>query len=175
MNNTLIYQLRFAIPIWLITLVTAIFPDNRISILLRGKLISLFLPGRPKGLTIGRDVTLLGANKLFIGKDVYIAKGCWINALGRVDISSEVMLAPYVVIASTKHNFFDGSVYKGKSSFKPVKIGHGSWLAAHSTVIAGISVAPGTLVAANSVVTKKFEPNSVISGVPAKKVKGLDK
>lgn len=168
--NQVKYQFRYAIPIWFVMIVFSFLPDNRISIRIRGYFVSLFLPGKPKGITLGRDVTLLGCDKLLIGDNVYFAKGVWINALGGVKISSEVLLAPYVVIASTKHTFLDGSFFKGKSQFEAITIGHGCWIAAHSTVISGVDLSDGTLVAANSVVTKSFEKRSILSGVPARKI-----
>ncbi len=169
----ILYQLKYVFPIWFFMIITSFLPDNRYSIKIRGKLISIFLPGRPKNLTIGRDVTFLGIDKLYIGSDVYIAKGCWINALGKVSIGSEVMLAPYVIIASTKHTFLKGSVFKGGSEFKEVKIGEGTWLAGHSTVVAGASIGGGCLLAANSVAIKSYPDNCLISGVPALVVKEL--
>jgi acetyltransferase-like isoleucine patch superfamily enzyme len=168
------YQIRYALPIWFCTIITSILPDNRYSIKIRGSLISLFLPTRPRNLTLGRDVTLLGIDKLKIYDDVYIAKGCWINALGGVTIEKEVMLAPYVVIASTKHTFKDNSVFKGGSEFKEVIVGQGAWLAAHSTIVAGAKVGSGSIVAANSVVIKKHDDNCILSGVPALVVKEMN-
>lgn len=170
MHHQIKYQIRYALPVWFILTILSWLPDNKISIRIRGALVSLFLPGRPSGFKLGRDVTLLGIDKLNLGSNVYMAKGCWINALGQVNINSDVMLAPYVVIASTRHTFKDGSVSKGKSEFKKVDIGSGTWIAAHSTVIAGVSVGSSSIVAANSVVVKSFGPRNIVSGVPAKTI-----
>ncbi|WP_220487363.1 acyltransferase [Shewanella sp. SR44-4] len=167
------YQIKYALPIWFCILFTSILPDNRYSIRIRGFLVSIFLPNKPRNLTLGRDITFLGIDKLFIGNDVYIAKGCWINALGTVIIDNEVMLAPYVIIASTKHTFLDGSIYKGGSEFKQVRVGKGTWLAGHSTVVAGAAIGKGCILAANSVAIKSYPDNSLISGVPASVVKEL--
>lgn len=62
------YQFRYALPVWFFLLITAILPDNKVSIKIRGFLVSLFLPERPKGLTLGRDITLLGLDKLMISE-----------------------------------------------------------------------------------------------------------
>lgn len=169
--NQVHYQVRYALPLWLIALITAWMPDNRISIRIRGFLISLILPGRPSGLTIGRDVTLLGARDLIVGDNVYFAKGVWINALGGVRIGNGVMLAPYVVVVSTKHLFKNGTVHGGGVAYKSVIIGDGSWVAAHSTIVAGVKVGKGCIVAANSVVVKDCEDSIVLSGVPATQIR----
>ena len=164
------YQLRFAIPIWLIQLLCAWLPDNKYSIRIRGCLVAHFLPTRPKNFTLGRDVTLLGINKLNIGSNVYLAKGTWINAHGGIFIEDNVLISPYVVLASLTHGY-NGENYLGKSTSGMITVGEGAWLAAHSTITSGVQVGKASLIAANSVVIKSTESHAIYSGVPAVKIK----
>ena len=171
MNNLvseIFYQLRYGLPLWFLSMITAWLPDMGPIIRMRGLLVSLFLPGRPKRLTLGRDVTLLCADRIFVGNDVYAAKGVWLNGIGGLTIQDQVVIGPYVVISSTNHGFRDGSVRFGGGHPAPIKIGTGTWLASHVVVAAGVIIGPGNLIAANSVVTKSTPPHSVIGGVPAK-------
>lgn len=163
-----VYQFRYFLPVWFATLLTAWLPDNRFSIRIRGALVSLFLPGRPRHFLLGRDVTLLGIHALNIGSHVYLAKGCWINAHGTLTIEDEVKFSPYVVVATTNHGFRNGSVTGGGVHYSPVSIGPGSWIGSHSTITAGVSIGTGTVVGANSVVTKDIGDNLLVGGVPAK-------
>jgi len=165
------YQLRYGLPVWFVTLLCCWFPDVSIFIKVRGSLVSVFLPGTPKGLTMGRDVTLLAIDRLRIGSNVYLAKGTWINAIGGVYISDEVVVAPYVVMSSNNHGFKNGSVKQGGAHPAPIHVGRGSWLASHAVVAAGVKVGSGNLIAANSVVTKNTENHSVYAGVPAVRIK----
>lgn len=167
----LVYQLRYALPVWLCQLLTGWMPDNRISIRIRGLMVSLFIPGCGKRLTLGRDVTILAINKLRLGDDVYLAKGTWINAAGGVSIGSEVMFGPYVVVASTNHGFKDNSVKRGGVWPAPVAIGKGSWIGAHAVITAGSHIGDGVLVAANAVVSGTLESNVIAGGVPARVLK----
>jgi len=169
--NQFKYQLRYYLPIWFTLLLLNFLPDNRISIRIRGAIVSLFLPGKPKNLTLGRDITLLGVHKLILGDNVYIAKGSWINALGNILIEDEVVISPYVVIVSTAHGFKNNSVYQGGSHFSEVRIGKGSWIASHATVSAGTNLGKGCLLGANSVLTKSFPDNSFVAGIPARLIK----
>lgn len=165
------YQIRYFLPVWFVLLITSWLPDNRFSIRARGCLVSLFLPNRPKKLTLGRDVTLLGIDNLRIGNNVYLAKGTWINAMGGIDIEDEVVVSPYVVIVSTAHGFLNNSVKQGGSHFAPVKIGKGTWIASHATIAAGAVLGKGCLLGANSVLNSSFEDNSFVAGMPAKFIK----
>lgn len=165
------YQLLRGLPVFLAIFLTGWLPDIGVITRFRGFLVSLFLPGNPKGLALGRDVTLLAVDRLHIGNNVYIAKGTWLNAIGSIKILDEVVIAPYVVMSSNNHGFKDGSVRYGGAHPAPIKIGRGTWLAAHAVVTAGVEIGSGNLVAANSVVTKSSSDNVILAGVPAKEVK----
>lgn len=171
--NQLKYQLRYALPVWLCLLMTCWLPDNRLSVRFRGLITSFFLPGRPKGLTLGRDITLLGINGLFLGDDVYLAKGAWINALGGLYIDREVMFGPYVVAVTTKHTLEFGSVTMGSTIFESVQVGAGSWVASHVTIASGSVVPKASVIAANSVVSGVLDRPGLYGGAPAKYIKSL--
>ena len=49
-------------------------------------------------------------------------------------------------------------------------IGSDCWIGANATIIAGVTIGHGTIIAANAVLTKDAEPFSVYAGIPAKKV-----
>lgn len=169
--SELVYQVRFGMPVWAIMLLCAWFPDTGPTARIRGLMLSWFLPGRPKKLSVGRDVTLLAANRIWIGRNVYFAKGCWLNGVGGIVVDDEVVLAPYVVMSSNNHGFKDGSVQRGGAHPAPIRVGFGTWVAAHSVIVAGVAVERGCVIAANSVVTKNTDADSVYAGVPAKFVK----
>ncbi|WP_159434192.1 acyltransferase [Domibacillus mangrovi] len=168
--KTILYQLRWALPLWTVIFITGWLPDNKISLKVRGKLASFFIKNCGKNFLMGRDVTLLNTNNLTIGDNVYIAKGCWINAMGGLKIENEVIVAPYVVISTLQHVYQDYSVRFGGSIAAPVRIGRGTWLAAHVSVKCGVSIGKGNLIAANAFVANDTEDHAVMGGVPAKKI-----
>ncbi len=167
----IIIQIRYALPLWFILLSTNWMPDNRITIRIRGFMASFFIKKCGKNFALGRDVTLLNTYNLLVGDNVYIAKGCWLNAMGSIIIEDEVVFAPYVVISSLQHVFKDNSVRFGGSITSPVLIGKGTWLAAHSAVKCGVSIGSGNLIAANSFVVSDTKDNKILGGVPAKEIK----
>ena len=53
----------------------------------------------------------------------------------------------------------------------PISIGNDVWFGAGSSVMPGVSIASGTVVGANAVVTKNTELFAVVAGVPARTIK----
>ena len=52
-----------------------------------------------------------------------------------------------------------------------IDIGSDVWLGAHCTVVAGVRIGSGAIVAANAVVTKDVEPYAIVAGNPARLVR----
>lgn len=53
----------------------------------------------------------------------------------------------------------------------PVVIEDDVWCGANVTILKGVTIGRGSVVAAGAVVTKSFPPYSIIGGVPAKLIK----
>jgi acetyltransferase-like isoleucine patch superfamily enzyme len=162
------YQLRWVLPLWLVGLVTNWWPTNRCTVRIRGLLAKPFIGSCGRKLQLGSGVQILSPHNFVVGNDVYIATGCWLNCLGEITLEDEVVLGPFVVISSLRHKFKDGSVRFGGSSSSPVRVGRGSWLAAHVCVKSGVSVGKGNIVGANSFVVKDTPDHVVVGGVPGK-------
>jgi acetyltransferase-like isoleucine patch superfamily enzyme len=166
----LLYQFRYILPIWLAQLLTNWLPENRITIRLRGMFVSPFLGQCGKNLQLARSVHFLNPHGISIGRDVYLATGCWIDGIGGLTIDDEVKLSPYVVVTTSSHCFKNDSVRFGGSMSSPTRIGKGSWLAAHVVVAAGVSIGSGVVVGGNSVVSRNLPDNVFAAGAPAKTI-----
>lgn len=162
------HQLRHALPLWGIGLITDFWPDNRASCRVRGTLMRPFLGNCGRGFSLGKHVTLNSPDRLRIGSRCYFAKGTWIQAMGTVTMEDEVVCGPYVVIASTNHGFINGSTVGGGTHPAPVYIGRGTWLGAHAVVTAGVTIGRGNLIGAGAVVTRDTPDNVIVGGIPAK-------
>jgi acetyltransferase-like isoleucine patch superfamily enzyme len=57
---------------------------------------------------------------------------------------------------------------------KPIKIERGTWIAPNCIFLPGITIGHHCVIGAGSVVTKSFEPYSIIAGNPAKLIKKID-
>jgi len=164
------YQLRWGAPIWLLYILTNWWPNNRLTIKLRGALHRPFFKKCGKNLQMASDVRLLNTHEIEIGDDVYLAYNVWLNGLGKLYIEDEVILSPFVTVSTLSHCYKDGSFRFGAAQSGPVRIGKGSWLAAHVSVSYGVNIGEGCLIGANSAVVKDVPAGHVAGGVPAEVV-----
>lgn len=58
-----------------------------------------------------------------------------------------------------------------QSPTAPLTVGHDVWIGHRATIMAGISIANGAIIGANSVVTKDVPPYAIVAGNPAKLIR----
>ena len=164
----LVNQLRWSLPIWLVGLLTNWWPDNRISLKLRGAMARPFIRKCGRNFHLGSHVTLLNPGNMEIGDNVYIAHGAWLNAMAHLVIEDEVIISPYVIISTLQHIFKNKSVRFGGSIGRPVRIGRGSWLASHVSVKCGITIGHGCYSSSQFRCHQRYSDGMLAGGVPAK-------
>lgn len=55
----------------------------------------------------------------------------------------------------------------------PIKIGNKVWIGSNATILPGVTVGDGAIIAAGAVVTKDVDSMSIVAGVPAKFVRKI--
>lgn len=116
--------------------------------------------------------------ELYLGNNVDIS---WQNniAVGtKIVIEDNVRLAGKVFLAGYPGHPLDPERRANGEQDDPMQIGDivlekDVWLATGTTVMAGVTIGTGTIVAANSVVTKNLPPMVLAAGIPAVVVKRL--
>ena len=106
-----------------------------------------------------------------LGKRVFINSGCCFQDQGGIEIGDDVLIGQQVVIATLDHDLDPDN--RGSMRPSPVKIGNKVWIGAHATILPGVTIGDGAVVAAGAVVTKDVPANTVVAGVPAKVLKNL--
>ena len=158
----------------LVMLATAMLPDLTPCMRLRGFLLRPALKRCGRNFQLARRVTLNFSSELEIGNDVYFAAGSWIHAPGGIVVEDEVQLGPYVVLISGDHTLKAGSYRYGPGSRAPIRLCRGSWIGAHATVLKGVTVGCGALVAANAVANRDIPDFAIAGGIPARVLKLAD-
>jgi acetyltransferase-like isoleucine patch superfamily enzyme len=110
---------------------------------------------------------------LRIGQGTAIGAFSWIGASGFVSIGRDVMFGPRVVLLPENHVFTDPTAtIKSQGVVREgLTIEDDCWLGANVTVLAGVRIGRGSVVAAGAVVTRDVAPFSIVGGVPARLIK----
>lgn len=94
--------------------------------------------------------------------------------VGPVRIGRDVMMGPECCIETSNH-IFDRTdipmIEQGHEEYRPVVIGDDVWIGGRVTILPGVTIGGGSVIAAGAVVTGDVEPYSIVGGVPAKLLK----
>lgn len=107
-----------------------------------------------------------------IGNRVFFNHNCSVTALGNVSIGDGCVIANNVVIVDHDHNIGESGVAKG-FVVADVNIDDNVWIGANATILKGVHIGKGAVIAAGAVVNKDVPTYELWGGVPAKKIKEL--
>ena len=106
-----------------------------------------------------------------IGKDVFVNSGCCFQDQGGVTLGDGCLVGHNVVFATLDHDKRPGR--RGDMTAAPIVVGKEVWIGAHATILKGVTIGEGAIVAAGAVVTRDVPPNTIAAGVPARVVKTI--
>ena len=119
-------------------------------------------------------------NNCSIGEDVYIGKGCqFMCSDAELTIGNHVMFGPNVTIVTGDHRTDIVGKYMSKVTVAdklpendlPVAIEGDNWIGANATILKGVNIGRGAIVASNALVINDVPPYSIVGGVPAKTIR----
>ena len=126
-----------------------------------------FIKGK-KNFFIGRNCDILFPFRLHIGKNSVINKHCVIDCRGgHIFIGDNVDIAQETNIWTLEHDV-NGNNHDPKKD--DVIIEHHVWIATRVTILPGVHIGYGAVVAAGAVVTKDVAPLTIVGGIPAKEI-----
>ena len=107
--------------------------------------------------------------EITIGDNCFFNHNCRLTAAENIVIGNQCMFANNFVVVDHDHDRKDGKILKELVS-APVKIGNDVWCGANVTVLKGVTIGDGAVIAAGSVVNRDVAAYSVVAGVPARKI-----
>jgi maltose O-acetyltransferase len=129
------------------------------------------------GLHIGTGTLVqpchIGSPRVSVGTWSYIGVGCVFEGRAEISIGSNVALGDQVMLVTSTHDHSDPRLRAGTPSGRPVRIDDGCWLGARVTVLPGVHVGEGCVLAAGAVVIRDCAPHGLYAGVPARRVRDL--
>jgi len=115
------------------------------------------------------------------GDNVEINDYVHIASISSVILGNNVLVASKVYISDIQHGYYSGEDQEHSSpnlipndrplTAKPINIEENVWLGESVSVMPGVTIGKGTIVGANSVVSRSLPPNVIAVGSPAKPIK----
>jgi len=118
-------------------------------------------------------ITIVHADRITAGMYLGINSGTYINGVGGIHFGSNVLIGCNVTISSGEHPI-EGripAIFSRVVSHKKIIILDDVWIGAGAVIMPGVTLAQGSVIGANAVVTRDTEEYAVYVGAPAKKIK----
>lgn len=106
-----------------------------------------------------------------VGKHVFINSGCKFQDQGGITIGDNSLIGHNTVLATLNHDLAPSR--RADMHPGPIVIGDTVWIGSNVTVLPGVTIGDGAVVAAASVVTRDVGKNSVVVGSPAQVVRSV--
>lgn len=107
-------------------------------------------------------------DKLIIGKFCMIASDVKFIMNGANHLTDALSTYPFAIFGKGWENAMNGKSYPKKGD---INIGNDVWIGYNATIMAGVTIGDGAIIATNSTVVKDVEPYSIVGGNPAKEIK----
>lgn len=109
---------------------------------------------------------------IHVGKNVFINACCNFQDQGGIFIGDRVLIGHSVVMATLNH--LEDPAARASMQPKPIRLEDDVWVGSHATILSGVTIGRGAIVAAGAVVTKDVEPMTIVGGVPAKHIRDVE-
>ena len=107
-------------------------------------------------------------DKLIIGKFCMIASGVKFIMNGANHLTDSLSTYPFAIFGNGWEKAMDGRFYPNKGD---IVIGNDVWIGYNATIMAGVKIGDGAIIATNSTVVRDVEPYAIVGGNPATEIK----
>lgn len=135
-----------------------------------------FLCKKGKKTVIRRGCFFDRPSRVIIGNNSFINRNCQfhVGASTGISIGSNTFLAMNVTLICISHSIGTAFQRAGYNTYASISIGNGVWIGANTTILPGVCIGNGSIIAAGSVVARSIGMNELWGGVPAKLIRKLD-
>ena len=128
-----------------------------------------------RGVEINLPFYIHDYNRLIISPPCYIGPDSWFVLRANLYIGSGTIIGPRCRIHTSTHNWRGNMLpYDDKYIVKEVRIGNNVWIGADVSIMPGVTIGDGAIVAACACVAKDVPPLALVGGNPAKVISYRD-
>lgn len=110
---------------------------------------------------------------LVTGVRCYINRGCYFDMTAPITFGDHVVVGHGVTFITADHSIGEAARRAGKVQGRPILVEDGVWIGANATILPGVTIGRGAVIAAGTLVNKNVPANLVVAGIPAKAIKEL--
>lgn len=109
---------------------------------------------------------------IHVGDNFHADYNCTMLDVAEIRIGDDCLIGPDVGIYTAGHRIEpEGRTLDGYGC--PIIIGNDVWIGGHSTILSGVTIGDGAVIAAGSVVVESVAPRTLVAGNPAKFKKNI--
>lgn len=120
-----------------------------------------------EGVTVLSPVYFDYGSLTMLGAGTFVNHGCYFMDGGGITIGQNCFIGPFTGFYTATHPTDYARRNQGLEWAKPIRVGDNCWFGANCSVMPGVTIGNGCVIAAGSVVTKDIPDNSIAAGVPA--------
>ena len=128
----------------------------------------------PEGVTVLAPAYFDYGEYTQLGAGTFVNHGCYFMDGGTIHIGNNVFIGPYCGFYTASHPINYADRNKGLERALPIVVGDNCWFGANVSVMQGVTIGAGCVIAAGSVVTGDVPENCMVAGVPATIKKRID-
>ena len=114
-----------------------------------------------------------GKGRIYMGKGTFANSHCFFDTSNDIIIGDNVSIAMKVNFITSSHEIGNDEKRAKGAWNKPIVVEDGCWIGACVTILPGVTIGKGCVIAAGAVVTKDCSKNGLYAGLPAVRVKDL--
>jgi len=153
-----------------------IFLNDEIFGNFRAILLSCFGLKIFKSSKFGKNIFVSDYSRLYIGAHSFINNCVYFDTKENVVIGVGCSVGFRTTFITGSHSVQSNYISQRPLNLekcKPIKIEDFVWIGANATILPGITVGRGSVVAAGAIVTKDVPGNTIVAGCPAKKIRDI--
>lgn len=115
-----------------------------------------------------------GGSKLRIADGVFVNYRVFFDCTDQITLEENVSVGMQVTFITSSHALGPAGRRAGAATSGPIRIGAGTWIGARSTILPGVTIGEGCVIAAGAVVSRDCDARGLYGGVPARLLRRID-
>ncbi|WP_252501998.1 acyltransferase [Sporosarcina sp. Marseille-Q4943] len=149
--------------------------ESKVALLIRYLYVKKYSNDCGENIYIGKGVILKNIEHLTLGSNISIHAYNYIDAAGGITIGDNVSIANQSSLISFEHTWEEDNIpiKYNKVKKERIVIQNDIWIGTGCRILSNVTLYRRSIVAAGAVVNKDVLPNTIVGGIPARKIKDI--